>query len=599
MSVNFKILYVNNLDTTVTSSDLKKLFDFNKTPFLRKHTCVEINEEGEERIAKVVSPEQVHIELLKLNGIEFSGKKLLIEAETESNDGINDIATGSTTNNNDDGSKNTIDTTVPNDILYMLLDCRNCPELNFTPVKEVEVCAALQLDHADDPHKAVKTFWGRNLGTFGIQSTDMSRYVDKHLVIRGHKIQLTPIRKRQPQQQQQQKEEQQRRRFFNPDGLKIRIFDAWELQHRGIEHNVFDEYFEKIGAEVIKQTQPERCRENRDVFNTNRFVVVKKTNNDGTEIDFGNRITVAGTSFKLSYFGIKKFCGLCNISHGWDCPTKVRHDFMRQLRKGKTEKTKLYADSTLRHTNQLALTTDTACMSGGGIGQLCNAIPYDEPHAEVIIKAGTNELKEENLKQFVHIVQQAEAKLLNLAANTAVTVVLPPIPADIPEQIVKGKFLTESITKIGCIDVITLQDVETDETNHPTQSGTSAIIDQIDAKKEIVLPKCRADTTLPLKYRGVQTLFKVGCRGCNSLDFTRSLCDQCIETSKDIDTNELEEQIRVLKEEMFPAIPTIPTIPTTSNDIEMKVQQENHKRLLSNDEDVDLQNAKSARSSAN
>ena len=165
--------------------------------------------------------------------------------------------------------------------------------------------------------------------------------------------------------------------------MKIRIFDAYGLQYRGIDNTLFDEYFTSLGVEIIKQTQPERCLERREVFNTNRYIVVKKMNEEGVKIDFGTRITVSGHSFKLSYYGMQKFCDLCNRKHGWDCPSRVRFEFLKQLRKGKTQKCKLYADSTLRYANQLALTTDVACMSGGGLGQICNVIPYDQTHDEV------------------------------------------------------------------------------------------------------------------------------------------------------------------------------------------------------------------------
>ena len=152
MGVTFKILYVRNLDATVTSTDLTKLFNFNATSFLRRHTCVQITEEGEERVAKVVAPEDVQVELLKLNGVEFYGKQLVIEAEADPDESTTETVTDNINNSNDDDDNS--------DILYMLLDCRNYPDLNFNPVKEVEVCAALQLDHADYHHKAVKTFWG-------------------------------------------------------------------------------------------------------------------------------------------------------------------------------------------------------------------------------------------------------------------------------------------------------------------------------------------------------------------------------------------------------------------------------------------------------
>ena len=119
---------------------------------------------------------------------------------------------------------------------------------------------------------------------------------------------------------------------------------------------------------------------------------------------------------------MQKFCPLCDRKHGWDCPSKVRFEFLKQLRKGKTQKCKMYSDSTLRHANQLALTTDVDCMSGGGIGQICNIIPYDQSHDEVIINAGNNEIKIESLHEFMYTVSKSEEKLRELSTSTSVTV---------------------------------------------------------------------------------------------------------------------------------------------------------------------------------
>ena len=54
--------------------------------------------------------------------------------------------------------------------------------------------------------------------------------------------------------------------------------------------------------EIIKTTRPERCYDNPEVFNQNRFIVVKKKNEEGVSVDFGNRIVVSNTSFKISYY---------------------------------------------------------------------------------------------------------------------------------------------------------------------------------------------------------------------------------------------------------------------------------------------------------
>jgi hypothetical protein len=571
--VVFKRAIVTNIDLDATTQDLEELLGFDKTDFLKNNTCVQIKKDDNNGIyALVISPQFAHDEIIKLNGVEFYGKNLKIVPEdvgkptnnNNNHNNNNDSGNNSSSSNNEDSSSNNNnddnDGNGSSEIEYLFLDCR-LPDANFDPIKEVEVCAALQLDYADDPHKAVKKFWGRNLGTFAVESTEMEKYAGKNLVIRGHHIPLVPVYKRPPQQQhQQQHTPQNRRRFFDPDGLKIRIFDAWKLQHRGIKNQEFNEYFQSIGAEVIVMAQPERCKDFREIFNTNRFIVVKKTNNEGNTIDFGTHATVGGVSFKLSYFGIQRYCALCDLKHGYECPTKMKFDLMRAQRKDQTQKTKIYSDSTLRHTNQLALTTDTACMTGGGIAQLVNAIPYDHHHDEVIINGGTNEMNTENLREYVYTIDKMRPKIEKLAEKTSVTIVLPATPTEAPEQIVKDRLLTKVLKDIQSIDVIKLDPVEMADFRHPTREGTVNILQQINGRKKIIIEQFGDSTTLPAKYRGVQTLFKVGCRGCETTEFNHSLCEDCTTAAAAIDITEFERQITELHETMYPQL----------NDVEMR-----------------------------
>ena len=581
----FHILRVKNLDATVTSTDISKLFGFN-TPDLRKNTCVEIDGEGDTKHAKVVCPSTVYDEVMKLNGIEFYGKTIAIQGVQEDTEESSTSTTNGEKEINTD-NENTA-TTNYDDIEYMLLDTRNYPDMNFHPVTEGEVCAALHISHPNDPHKAVRTFGGTRQGTFAIQSTDFSLYLSTHLTIRGREIPLSPFRKRVNHQSRPEG-----RKFIDPEGLKIRIFDAWELRNRSIDNEHFDEYFRNLGCDVIRHTQPERCKEDRDTFNTNRFIVVKKTKEDGTKIEFGTRITVDGKSFRLSYFGIQRYCGLCSRSHGWDCPTRKRNEFLRTLRKGKTDRTKIYADSTFRHINQLSLTADVACMTGGGISQICNAIPYDNHHDEAIIAGGTNELNVMDLKEFVYTVQKTSEKLVELQKDIPVTVVLPAIVTEVPDQHIKGLYLAETLSKVT--NVIQLKNIEIEtETghSHPTVNGSLEMIKQIDAIHPLILPDCEEYTVGAAKYRGVQTIFKVGCRGCNLNEFTATLCNECQESSRGTDVSEIEEKIRILREEMFP----------TTNEVEMEEAREANKRSLidtNENDDAGKKESKAKRSDTN
>ena len=533
-ATDFKILIVTNIGPTVTSNDLSKLFQFHSTPFLRKNTCVEIKkDDGQGMYAKVVVPSSHYNDVLNMNDVEFYGSNLCIKGADD------DVE--------EDSSARTSSETTESPILHMMLDCRNFPALNFPPVATYEVYDALNIEHGDDPLKVVKAGWGRTLGTFEIQSDDISSYINTVLTIRGNRIPLTPVRKTTVQNARQSTKD------FDPNSIKIRIFDAFNGPYREMDNSCFNEFFSQLGVEIVIPTQIEREKNRRD-FNSNRYIVVKKVDADGKQIDFGERITVDDKTFKISYYGQLKFCGACKMKHGWDCPTKARNNFLRTLRQGKTDEVKIYSDSNLRLTNQLALSSDVACMSGGGIGQLINVIPYDTPHKKVIISGGTNDLKVDSLKEYVYSVKNIESKLKTLASVTPVTIALPPLQTNVPDLLVRGKFLKERVSQIENVDVVQLANIEVDETHHPTEKGTTDMLKQIDASANIIMDDCEPDLISKQRYRGVQKLFKTGCRGCDDLSYTHVLCAKCKEDAVLTDTTVLEDKIKELMDEMYPAM---------------------------------------------
>ena len=217
-------------------------------------------------------------------------------------------------------------------------------------------------------------------------------------------------------------------------------------------------------------------------------------------------------------------------------------------------------------------------MSGGGIGQICNLIPYDRHYEAVIVNAGSNEIKEESLQEFVYTMNKSEDKLRKLATSTQVTVVLPPVCTTTPEMIAKSHYVHDVVKKIETVSTITLEDIETvdnDFHRHPTVEGTKSIIKQINVamNEQIVLKDCIDDAVFALKYRQVQTVFKVGCRGCDSHEYTPALCANCKEMAKDVDVTLLEAKIKKLKDNMFPQIE------------EVEMRDPNSKRAHSSDDD--------------
>ena len=227
------------------------------------------------------------------------------------------------------------------------------------------------------------------------------------------------------------------------------------------------------------------------------------------------------------------------------------------MRQGKNLKAKIYSDSTLRQANQLALTTDIDCMSGGGIGQICNLLPYDTKHEDIIINAGGNEIRNApSMQEFVYTVEKAKEKLQKAATRQGnVKLILPSGPKDTPNEIARSTYLEEEIKKIEQIEVIEINDIEYSGF-HPTEKGTTDIIKQLNEKlnKEIIMEGCENDIITTLKYSKVRPVYKIGCRGCNTLDYTPDLCYDCKEKAAEVDTKAFEEILNKTTAEMYPVI---------------------------------------------
>jgi len=92
--ISKKKIYVGNLGSNVTNDDLNQLFGLGATPFLEQNCCVDVacDDKGKSKnFAIVTVPEHVHSELIKLNGIEFYGRQIVIEeAKTKTSDAEKD-----------------------------------------------------------------------------------------------------------------------------------------------------------------------------------------------------------------------------------------------------------------------------------------------------------------------------------------------------------------------------------------------------------------------------------------------------------------------------------------------------------------------------
>ena len=343
----------------------------------------------------------------------------------------------------------------------------------------------------DDYTKSINYVRGVR-GVFKVDSDDYARYIDKFVTIRGVPIPLMPKKKRE-----------KRHTIFRPErekGVYVTIYDAYERVFRHIPDDNFNEFFEGFeGIKVIVPTQPQ-VKKPYNVLTGNRFVVLKSLGENSTKIDVGTSIQVRGIKFNLMYNGMERYCYMCRSKHGKECPTRMRWEELKELRRKKIGQRKIYSDSTLRSANQLALAANVVCMPGGGLGQLCNVIKLDAQHkGDILLHGGNNEMHAECLEDFVYTIEKAAAKVTELCKDRNITIVLPTVPPEGPSDVGKAQFIEETIKSIPTVKTIKLDEIEYDESLHPSEDGTGEMIRKINEEmnNELILPEAITEITTP------------------------------------------------------------------------------------------------------
>ena len=157
-------------------------------------------------------------------------------------------------------------------------------------------------------------------------------------------------------------------------------------------------------------------------------------------------------------------------------------------------------------------------------------------------------------------------------------------------QTAKRMYLETKTMEVNSIATVKLTEVEY-EYGYPTEKGTADIISQVNGTfgNEIILPDAEEDITTPRKYSQVKAIYKTGCRGCSTEEFTSHLCTQCMDLAQGVDASDLRRLIDEIHEKMFPA-----TIGIDENDVEMQTINDK-KRELSPASDDEENKSKSHR----
>ena len=115
--------------------------------------------------------------------------------------------------------------------------------------------------------------------------------------------------------------------------------------------------------------------------------------------------------------------------------------------------------------------------------------------------------------------------------------------------------MEQKLSSIETIKCVKLDNIEY-EGNHPTEIGTTSMIQNLQTAigEPIILEEAENEITCARMYAQVDATYKVGCRGCDTNEFTQYLCETCVEAAKLHDTTELDEIIRKIEEERYPTL---------------------------------------------
>ena len=236
------------------------------------------------------------------------------------------------------------------------------------------------------------------------------------------------------------------------------------------------------------------------------------------------------------------------------CP-KIKERRQKQSQREEMEKdivTKIYSDSTLRCADALGLKSEILCMSGGGLGQIIQAVIDDPVESDkIVIFGGTNDAKTENFVFTHDYCDNIDLSLAKLAThaqkNEGKMFYLIHQEPTLENEETKGmqatvrdvylatrmKQVAEVVQNIEAVEIR----YQADYTGHPCIDGTREILTALSALEFSGEPLIWDESTITTEklYSRVQSIYRYGCNGCprygtdliNASHMNQLLCDDC------------------------------------------------------------------------
>lgn len=544
-------ILVKNLPSNISIDDLQQFFGLNSPQ--RKNSCVITLEVGDQdgipvNTAKVVSPEEIRVEVLKLNGAEFNGRPLeIVESVSE------DTPAGSASNQQDN--------------VYVEIDvtaCLNCYEV--AGIKNAQIVHAVELQFPADNSRRLRALKGQNNGKWRLSSKNPNLYKDiDFLLYRGQKLGVVRLVTEERVVNLQGEIRFVRKRDDRVNGVGVTDDRDAELlitlvgaDEPRFEHVSDEELIERIvnmGVGNIKIPVRQQTFKGTSEYTGNKYFVLKDLKPGDKEklsdhFDFFDEVKGGMGRMWLSWFGKRRSCFHCKKIHEGECPLMVLASKLQEERDSEKSKNnnilpiKTYANSELRRVSQNSLMSDVDCMSGGSTGNILNAMEIDpHPSPIAVVVAGQNELRRTmDTDEFLWILAKSGERLATLAKDRKMLLIPPPIENSmLSEPKIREEFFHEHLGKLNMIENIQVVDNPLDEYSddggqHPSRAETEVLVRYIDEQTRkfygtpYILPSATSESLASTDlYSNVTGLYKYGCSGCSSKARNKwyNLCTEC------------------------------------------------------------------------
>ena len=359
------------------------------------------------------------------------------------------------------------------------------------------------------------------------------------------------------------------------DGLLLTFRRAGEGPLESVPAEFFDRAMQDLKLKIIVSTKMQRVKDTR-VLNGNRFCVVEKPENNKVipeSFPVEHPLTKERFQVHLNFKGQERYCHRCNEMHVGLCP-EIQARIAAENERNATDPStvKMYGDSTLRCVDALGLRSEVLGMSGGGLGQVVQAV-IDDPEGEkmdnVLIFGGANDAKTENFVSNEHYAANIDLCLKKLAdhaqkmPNKSFVLVqqVPSLPetgnlrstCEAIREVYLSKRIDELTANVSNVRTCSVH-YEADATGHPTPKGTREIIESLNEAHVTPTPLIWNPDYIATEkpYSKIQSIYRYGCNGCPRFgsDLVQEkyscplLCDICIDEIP----NEPNEQLRIIEE---------------------------------------------------